>query len=324
MSMFGELRNLRRAEKKEEIKFDREAKWGLGFLSPWIIGFLLFYLFPMAASFVFSLTDFNPAVPDETVFVGFENWRRALFEDDEVLLSFIRTFKYTAIALPIGLLFSLYLAILLNSRHVIGKALFRALFYLPSMIPLVATTLIWNGVLNEQTGWVNILIERFTGIEAMGSEGLRWFADADLVYYAFMMIGLWGVGGAMIIFLAGLQGIPTELYEAARIDGAGWFRQLWSVTLPLLTPVIFYQLVLGMISSLQYFLVPFVLTDGGSGFPEGVTRFIYIYFYKQSFGFFNMGYGSTIAWILFIVALIITIILFGTARFWVFYSSEER
>ena len=149
-------------------------------------------------------------------------------------------------------------------------------------------------------------------------------ADPDLVYYAFTMLGLWGVGGAMIIFLAGLQGIPTEIYEAARIDGAGWFRQLRSITLPLLTPVIFYQLVLGTVASLQYFLVPFVLTDGGSGFPDGTTRFIYIYFYKQSFTFFNMGYGSTIAWLLFIVGLIITVLLFGTARYWVYYSSEER
>jgi multiple sugar transport system permease protein len=137
------------------------------------------------------------------------------------------------------------------------------------------------------------------------------------------MFGLWGIGGGMIIFLAGLQGIPTELYEAADIDGAGWVRKLFNVTLPLLTPVIFYQLVLGVIASLQYFLAAFVLNQG-SGEPEGLTRFIYVYFYKQSFTFFNMGYGATIAWILFVVALIITVILFGTARYWVYYASEER
>lgn len=324
MNEVSELRSLGRKTKKEKRRFDREAKWGLLFLTPWIIGFLLFYFLPMVASFVFSLYDINPALPDEAFFVGFENWRRALFLDEEVRLSFIRTFRFALISLPLGLGFSLYLAILLNSKHVLGKALFRALFYMPSMIPLVASTLIWNGVLNEQTGWVNRIIEYLTGIQAVGIEGLRWFNDPQLVYYAYAMIGLWGVGGAMIIFLAGLQSIPTELYEASKIDGAGWFRQLISITLPLLTPVIFYQLVLGVIASLQYFLVPFVLTNGGNGNPEGMTRFIYIYFFKQSFGFFNMGYGATIAWLLFIVAMILTLILFGTARFWVYYSSEER
>ena len=301
----------------------KEALWGLLFLSPWIIGFLLFYLFPMVASFGFSLFNFNPAVPDEAVFVGFDNWVRALTSDKEVLLSFGRTIQFSLISLPVGLAFALYLAILLNSKHVIGTNLFRALFYMPSMIPIVATVLIWNGVLNEQSGWINVLIERVTGIDSTGINGIRWLANPNLVYYAYTMFGLWGVGGAMIIFLAGLQGVPTELYEAAEIDGAGWFQRLWSITFPLITPVVFYQLVLGVIGSLQYFLAPFVL-NGGTGFPEGTTRFYMVYFYKQSFTFFNMGYGATLAWIMFIVALILTVILFGTARYWVYYASEER
>lgn len=323
MDAINALRNAGKTEKGQKNKFDREARWGLAFLSPWMIGFLLFYFLPMIASFVFSLYDFNPAVPDEAHFIGFENWRRALFKDEEVGLSFLRTFRYTLISLPIGLSFTLYVAILLNSKHVFGKTLYRALFYLPSMIPLVATVLIWNGVLNEHTGWINMLIEWATGIKAVGTEGIRWLADPQLIYYTYTMFGLWGIGGGMIIFLAGLQGIPTELYEAAEIDGAGWFRKLFSITLPLLTPVIFYQLVLSLIASLQQFLIPFVLNQG-NGNPEGATRFIGVYFYKQSFTFFNMGYGATIAWLLFIVALIVTFILFGTARFWVFYASEER
>jgi multiple sugar transport system permease protein len=300
----------------------KEARWGLFFLSPWMIGFLLFYLLPMIASFIFSLTRFNPAVPDETVYIGFANWIRAIFQDEEVLLSFTRTIHFAAISLPIGLSFALFLAILLNSKHVIGKTLYRTLFYFPSMIPLVATVLIWNGVLNEQTGWINIFIERLTGITATGTEGLRWLADPQLVYFAYTMFGLWGVGNAMIIFLASLQGVPTELYEAAEIDGANFIQQLFKITLPLITPVIFYQLVLGVIGSLQYFLAPFVL-NGGTGFPEGKTRFYMVYFYKQSFSFFNMGYGATLAWLMFIVALILTIVLFGTAKYWVHYATEE-
>ncbi len=303
-------------------KQKKEALWGLFFLSPWIIGFVLFYLLPMIASFGFSLMEFNPAVPDEARFLGFQNWQRALFNDPEVRRSFVRTLHFAAISLPISLGFALFLAILLNSKNVIGKNLYRTLFYMPTMIPLVASVLIWNGVLNEQTGWINILIERLTGIQATGTDGLRWLADPDLVYFAYTMFGLWGVGNAMIIFLAGLQGVPTELYEAAEIDGANWWQRLFRITLPMITSVIFYQLVLGVIGSLQYFLAPFVLNQG-TGFPEGKTRFYMVYFYKQSFSFFNMGYGATLAWLMFIVALILTIILFGTAERWVYYASEE-
>ena len=300
----------------------KEALVGLAFLSPWIIGFLLFYLLPMIASFGFSLMRYNPAVPDQAQFIGFQNWYRALFNDPEVRLSFVRTLHFAAISLPIGLGFALFLAILLNSENVIGKNLYRTLFYMPTMIPLVAAVLIWSGVLNEQTGWINLLIERFTGIQAVGTQGLRWLADPDLVYFAYTMFGLWGVGNAMIIFLAGLQGVPTELYEAAEIDGANWLQRLFRITIPMITSVIFYQLVLGVIGSLQYFLAPFVLNQG-TGFPEGKTRFYMVYFYKQSFTFFNMGYGATLAWLMFIVALILTIVLFGTAKYWVYYATEE-
>lgn len=318
------LRNTRAKKKRKLTRLERtEARWGLAFLSPWMVGFLLFYFLPMIASFVFSLHQFNPAVPDQAKFIGFDNWYRALVVDKEVRLSFVRTIHFAAISLPISLSFALFLALLLNSEHVIGKNIYRTLFYMPTMIPLVASVLIWNGVLNEQTGWINVFIERLTGIQATGTQGIRWLANPQLVYYAYTMFGLWGVGNAMIIFLAGLQGVPTEVYEAAEIDGANYWQRLFRITFPLITPVIFYQLVLGVIGSLQYFLAPFVL-NAGTGFPEGKTRFYMVYFYKQSFSFFNMGYGATLAWLMFIVALIITIILFGTARYWVYYASEER
>lgn len=326
MAFIENVRNIQfrkpKLRKKRSISEKREARWGLLFISPWMIGFLLFYLLPMIASFVFSLYNFNPAVPDEAYFVGFANWRRALLEDKEVFKSFVRTIHFSAISLPINLGFALFVALLMNSKRVIGKNLYRTLFYMPVMIPVVAVVLIWNGVLNEQTGWINIIIENLTGIQATGTEGIRWLANPQLVYYAYTMFGLWGIGNAMIIFLAGLQGVPTELYEAAEIDGAGWFTKLTKITIPLITPVIFYQLVLGVIYSLQYFLAPFVL-NSGTGFPEGKTRFYMVYFYKQSFTFFNMGYGATLAWLMYVVALILTIILFGTAKYWVHYESEN-
>lgn len=327
MSLFEGIKLMRKGRGQKRKKLTKsektEAKWGLAFLSPWMIGFVLLYFLPMIASFVFSLYKFNPAVPDEAILIGFDNWRRALVVDEEVRLSFVRTLHFSAISIPISMAFALFLAILLNSRNVVGKSIYRTLFYMPTMIPLVATVLIWNGVLNEQTGWINILLEQLTGIQAVGTEGLRWLADPQLVYYAYTMFGLWGVGNPMIIFLAGLQGVPTELYEAAEIDGANFWQRLVRITIPMITPVIFYQLVLNVIASLQYFLAPFVLNQG-TGNPEGLTRFYMVYFYKQSFSFFNMGYGATLAWIMFVVALILAVILFGTARYWVYYSYEER
>ncbi len=299
-----------------------KQRWGLIFISPWIIGFLLFYLLPMAASFGFSLFDFNLATPDEARFVGLDNWRRALLEDPEVLDSFGKTFKFAAIALPASMIFALFLALLLNSRHVKGKIFMRALFYAPMMIPGVAATLIWSGVLNEQTGWLNLFLQNVLGIKAIGVEGIRWLQDPQLIYYTYALIGLWSVGNAMIIMLAGLQGVPTELYEAADIDGANFLQKLVHITLPMISPVIFYNLIIGVIVLMQYFLVPFVL-NGGDGSPQGATRFIAVWFYKQSFSFFNMGYGATIAWLIFLVALGLTVILFGTARYWVHYAAEE-
>jgi multiple sugar transport system permease protein len=324
MAMFEAAQSLKNETKEPMTKARKtEARWGLFFLSPWMIGFLLFYLLPMIASFIFSLLRYTPAVPEETVFIGLSNWQRAIMIDQEVRLSFTRTLHFAAISLPISLSFALFLAIILNSKNVIGKTLYRTLFYMPSMIPLVATVLIWNGVLNEQTGWINVIIQRLTGIQAVGTQGLRWLADPKLVYYAYTMFGLWGVGNAMIIFLAGIQGVPTELYEAAEIDGAGYFTRLFRITIPMITSVIFYQLVLGVIGSLQYFLAPFVLNQG-TGFPQGMTRFYMVYFYKQSFSFFNMGYGATLAWLMFIFSLILTVVLFGTAKYWVYYAQEER
>lgn len=295
--------------------------WGFLFISPWVLGFLIFYLIPIVASFGFSLYDFQLATPDEAQFVGFANWRRMLFDDPLVWESLRVTLLFAMISMPIGLMTALFFAILVNSADLLGRDLFRTLFYTPTMIPLIAAIFIWNGVLNPQTGWLNRLLEAVFGIQAVGVDGLRWLDNPWLVYIAYTYIGLWGVGNAMIILLAGLQGVPTDLYEAAKIDGAGWWRRLWHITIPMITPVIFYNLILGLVGLLQYFIVPWVLT-GGSGHPEGSTRFYMIYFYQQGFTFANMGYGATLAWLMFIVALIITLILFGTSRRWVYYAGE--
>ncbi len=301
----------------------REARWGYAFIGLWMIGFCLWYLFPMAASLVFSLFDFQLTAPEEARFIGLANWRRLLFEDALVWQSLLVTFKFALISLPIGMVSAFFLAVLLNSKHLIASSLFRTLFYAPAMVPIVAGVLIWSGFLNPTTGWLNRLIEFVFRFDAAGPNGIRWEADPILVFFAYTMIGLWSIGNAILYNLASLQGVPTELYEAADIDGAGWWRKLIKITVPMVSPVIFYNLVLGIIALLQFFIPPYVLT-GGSGFPQGQTYYYMVHFFKQAFGFLNMGYGSTIAWFMFLIALVVTIVLFGTARFWVYYAGESR
>ena len=304
-------------------KLERQhARWGYGFIGLWLFGFIAFYFLPMMASLVFSFFDFSLSTPEDAKFVGLDNWRRMLFEDKVVWQSLGVTFKFALINLPIGMISALFLAILLNSKNLLGVSFFRTLFYAPAMVPAVAGILIWSGVLNPTTGWLNRLIEFVTGLDAAGPNGIRWFDDPWLVYIAYTFMGLWGIGNAILYNLAGLQGVPTELYEAAKIDGAGYWRRLFNITFPMISPVIFYNLVLGTIGLMQFFIVPWVL-NGGSGYPENATRFFMIWFYKQSFTFQNMGYGSTLAWFMFIIALAITLVLFGSSRRWVYYAGAK-
>lgn len=299
----------------------REARWGLFFISPWLIGFILFYLAPMIASLGFSFFDFTLSNPENTAFVGFNNWQRML-ENPETWESMAITFKFAIISFPIGMILAFSLAVLLNSKDLIGRNLFRTLFYAPTMVPGIASIFIWTQMLNPNTGWINRTLEGL-GVQALGANGLRWLDDPSLILIAYTFIGIWGIGNTILIYLASLQGVPTELYEASHIDGAGWWRRLWNITIPMVTPVIFYNLITSFVGLLQYFIVPWVLNNG-SGYPDGSTRFFMVLFYKQAFTFQNMGYGSSLAWLLFIVALLITIFLFGTARYWVYYAGESK
>ena len=311
-----------KAPKQMTTMARREAWIGFAFISPWVLGFLLFYLIPMVASLWFSTLNFQLATPDQVDFIGLDNWRR-MTNDPNVWKSLTVTLRFLGIALPIGMITPVALAILLNSKYLRGQSFFRTLFYAPSMIPAIASVLIWSQVLNPQTGWINRIIQAVTGYQAVGLEGLRWLDDPSLVYFAYVFIGLWGIGNAMLVTLASLQGVPTELYEAAEIDGAGWWRQLRNITLPLISPVLFYNLILSVVGLMQYFITPYVL-NGGNGYPQDSTLFYMIYFYKQAFGFANMGYGATLAWFMFGLALVVTLVLFGTAKYWVYYAADQR
>jgi ABC-type sugar transport system permease subunit len=295
----------------------RRARWGYVFIAPWIIGFVAFTAFPMIATLVFSLTNINLAQTEPLRFVGLKNYE-TLLRDQQVWTSLGITFKFAALALPVAIILPLLVALLLHSRHLVGSGIFRVLFFLPYVVPFVATVFIWQGMLNPETGWIN------GALKAIGvAKPPPWLEDPGWVYPGLVLIGVWGIGAGMIVYLAGLKGIPSDLYEAARMDGAGAWASLRHITIPMLTPVIFYTIVLSVVEVLQYFLVPLVLQNG-TGEPGGSTMFFNLYLYKNFFTFQNMSYGATLAWLLFVITLIITLVLFGTARRWVYYAGEAR
>ncbi|MCI0712139.1 MAG: sugar ABC transporter permease [Chloroflexi bacterium] len=304
------------AEKSMSLEKQRQI-WGWIFLSPWIFGFFVFTALPMVASLAFSFTDFDLNAADEINYVGLENYER-LFTDPNVDNALWATAKFATIALPLAIGLPVLLASLLNSRFLVGKAIFRTLFYMPYMVPLVSATYIWGGVLNTETGWINRFLEEIVGIP----NGPNWVYSTLWIYPALNIIGLWGIGNAMLFTLAAMQGVPTELYEAARVDGAGPFGQFRHITLPMISPIIFYNLILSVIGLFRYFEVPFILKEG-SGDPGGATMFFNIHLYQTAFTFKEMGYGATLAWLLFVMAMGATILIFVTARYWVYYAAAE-
>ena len=294
----------------------REALWGLAFISPWLIGFLFLTLAPMIATFVFTFTNINLIQDRPLQFVGLDNYAD-LLGDARTWDALAVTFKFAAIALPIGLILPFAVALLLNSKSLRGSRYFQALFFMPFVIPFVAALFAWSGMLNPEEGWIN------GTLGFLGIDGPNWLNDPSWVYPALVLVGLWGIGSAVIINLAGLQNVPTELYDAARVDGAGYWGQLRHVTLPLMSPVIFYSITLGTVGVLQYFLVPLVLYSG-DGRPGGTTFFYNIYLYKTFFTFQDMSFGATLAWLLFVIILALTLLLFWSAKYWVYYAGETK
>jgi multiple sugar transport system permease protein len=305
----------------------REMTWGLIFLAPWLFGFLVFTLLPTLATLYFSFIDLSitDGILSDPKFVGLANYAR-LFRDPQVFStgatpgSLWVTVKFGLIALPVGIFAPLGLALLMNSKHLKGQFIFRTLFYMPFIVPFVAALFLWGGMLNPESGWINRALIGF----GMPREAVpQWANDINWVYPSYVIMGIWGVGNAMLIMLAGLQGVPTELYDAAKVDGASGWRSFWNVTFPMISPVIFYNLVLSVVGLFQYFLVPLVVNNG-TGRPGGATLFYNLYLYKTFFTFQDMSYGSTLAWFLFLIILAVTLVLFGTAKYWVYYAGDNR
>jgi multiple sugar transport system permease protein len=294
----------------------KEARWGFLFIAPWIVGFLAFTLLPMAASLVLMVTNVRLDQAEPIRFVGLDNIA-AMLADHTTWDSLAVTFRFAAFNLPIAIVIPFVVALVLNSRYLRAVGLFRTLFFLPYVIPFVSGVLAWQGMLNLETGWVNGFL-RLIGVD----NPPNWLQDQTLIYPSLAFIGLWGIGAGVIVNLAGLRGIPTELYDAARIDGAGPWATLRNVTIPMMSPVIFYSLILGIVDVLQYFLVPLVLYNG-TGEPGGSTLFFNLVLYKQAFNFNNYSYGATLGWLLFVITLAITLVVFRSSRRWV-YAAGDR
>jgi multiple sugar transport system permease protein len=297
----------------------RNTLLGLAFCAPWIIGLLAFRAYPIAAAFWYSFTDYHGMM--EPSFIGLQNYI-GLVGDPDVGGSVVNTLIYTAMAIPAGIVSALTIAIILNTK-MRALPLYRTLFFLPILVPDVALSIVWLQMFNPQFGLVNALIEGIGHLVGLQVLGPGWLASTTWAKPTLVLLNVWLIGQPMIIYLAALQDVPQDLLDAASVDGANWFQRLWSVSIPMVTPVIFYQLVTGLIGALQLFTQPFVIT-GGTGTPAQSMMFYAMQLYREAFEYFNMGQAEAMAWMLFIAVLVLSFIVFRTSAGWVYYGGEER
>lgn len=286
----------------------REALFFYVFISPWVIGLLVFTAGPMLASLYFSFSDYAIIAPP--TWAGLKNYRVAFAEDPLFWQSLWNTAYYVGLGVPLRVIFAFALAMLLNA-DIRGRLFYRLAYYVPSIIPGVAGAVIWLILLNPRLGLVNL------ALSMIGVPTINWLGNPSYSKPALIMMSLWGLGASMIIYLAGLQGIAREYYEAAEIDGASHWRKLWHVTVPLMTPTVLYDVVTQIIGSFQVFGSAFIMTGGG---PLNSTRFYMLHLYQYAFQFFQMGYASALAWILFVIILAFTLVTLKSSEAWVFYT----
>ncbi len=294
------------------MRTTRWQRWsGLLFIAPWLITFLWFTLGPFIASIFLSFTNYRfIGLPE---WVGADNYVRLFTDDAKFIRSIINTLYYTAVHVPGIMVMAFFVAILLNQK-VKGQPIYRTAFYLPSVTAGVATAYLWILLLQP-----NGLVNQFLGL--VGIDGPNWLTSSTWAMPALILMSFWGLGTTMIIYLAALQGIPQHLYEAASVDGAGVIRKMWHVTVPMMTPAIFLTAVLQIIGSWQVFTQALIVTNGG---PRDSTLFILLHLYRTGFEYFQMGYASAIAWVLFVIILVFTVLQFGIARRWVYYEGASE
>ena len=290
----------------------RENIEGWLLASPWIIGFLVWTIGPMVFSAYYSFTEFDLISRPE--WVGLRNYAKILTRDARTLHALKITTVYSVFSVPLRMLLALVLALLLNTK-IRGLEWYRTVYYLPAVLSGVAVALLWKWVFSAEFGLLNLALSWF------GIRGPAWLADQAWALPALILMSLWGIGGGMVIYLAGLQGIPVFLYEAARIDGANTLQQFFTITIPMMTPVIFFNLVMGVIRTFQIFTQAYIMTQGG---PGRATYFYVYYLYRNSFDYYRMGYGAAMAWFLFAVILALTMLNFWLGNKWVFYEGGEE
>ena len=281
---------------------------GYLFISPWIIGFVVFTAGALLGSFSISLTKWNIVGTPEIV--GLANYQKMV--EDRFFWQSIKVTLYYLLNVPLNVVLGLLLALLLNQK-VKGLSVFRTIFFLPSVASGVAVSLLWMWIFNPRFGIINVLLKK------IGIIGPLWLGSEAWAIPALIIMSIWGVGGGMLIYLGALQGIPTAFYEAATLDGAGAWKKLLNITVPMITPVLLLNLVMGVIVSFQVFTQAYVMTDGG---PNYATLFYVMYLYQQAFVWFNMGYASALSWVLFLIILVFTVIILKTSSSWVYYESD--
>lgn len=295
----------------------RRNLYGWLFIAPWAAGLLLFYMYPLVSSLFMSFTSYS--ILKAGHWVGLQNYRE-LFGDDVFRRAVANTVYYTLLYVPLSIAGGVLLALAMNAGTR-GIGLYRTVIFFPSLVPLVAKAVIWSWMLNPQAGLVN----RTLGL--LGIQGPPWLSSPEWAKPTLVLMSLWALGQMMIIFLAGLKDISREYYDAAAVDGAHWFQRLFRITLPLLTPVIFYNMVMGLIGSLQIFALPYALTSAGGtagiGAPAGSMMFYVMHLYQNAFMYLNMGYASAMSALLFVAIALLTAVIFATSRRWVHYQGEE-
>jgi multiple sugar transport system permease protein len=286
----------------------RRTIMGYIFIMPFILGFFLWFLLPALVAVNLTFQEWNLLSPPR--YVGFANIEK-LFNDPLLIQSLKSTFLYTFLSVPLGLLFAFFLALLINTK-IRGIAIFRTIYFLPSIVPAVAHAILWAWLLNTEFGLIN------WGIRELGGAKIPWLQAPAWTMVAFVIMSMWSVGGSMIIFLAGLQGIPDVYYEAAEIDGAGRLAKMWYVTLPIMSPIIFFNLIIGFIASFQVFVSAYLITNGG---PQNSTLFLVLYIYRTAFQSQKMGYAAALSWLLFLILMILSFIVFRTIGSRVYYEN---
>ena len=289
---------------------NKDTKYFVLFILPWIIGFFAFTLIPMLYSFVVSFTNWNGQT--NMSFLGFKNYINIFTKDKTFLLSLRNTFYYIGVSVPLNTVFSIFLAVLLNKK-LPGSNIFRGIFYLPTICTGVALYITWTYMLNGTNGYFNVLLSR------LGIHGQNWLGQIQTAMPSIIFMEMFNIGTAMTIVLAGLQDVPRDIYESAELDGASGPRRFFSITFPMISPVVFFNVLMAIIKGLQIFTQPYVMTQGG----PAQSTFVYgLYLYNTAFSYGKFGYASALAWVLFLIIIVITVIIMKTSKLWVFYREE--